>query len=76
MKLFALLPAVESNQMSARHPTILWRIDGSGLFLHEHGRVRGEGPSGEERTPGRSRPLELCSTEDHDDHLQDEAAAT
>ena len=34
-----------------------------------------EGPSGEERTPGRSGPLELDSTEDHDYHLQNEAAA-
>ena len=44
-------------------------------FLQEHGSIRGEGPSGEERTPGRSEPLDLCSTEDHDHHLQNEAAA-
>jgi hypothetical protein len=48
---------------------------GIGPFLKKIGSIRGEGPSGEERTPGRSTPLELCSTEDHDHHLQNEAAA-
>ena len=62
--------------MSARYPTFLWQIDGIRLQLHELGRVRGGGPSGEECTPGSSRPLELCSTEDHDHHLQNEAAVT
>ncbi len=42
--------------------------------MHEQGMVREKGPSGEERTPGRSRSLEPCSTEDHEHHLQDEAA--
>ena len=43
----------------------LLHANGIGLPMHEHGRVSEEGLSGEEDTPGRSRPLELCSTEDH-----------
>mgnify|MGYP007070987862 FL=1 len=62
--------------MSTRNLPFLWQIEGIGLFLHEPGMKRGEGPSGEEYTPGRSRPLEFCSTEDHDHHLQNEAAST
>jgi hypothetical protein len=43
--------------------------------LQEHGSIRGAGPSGGERTPGRSGLWDLYSTEDHEDHLQNEAAA-
>lgn len=53
----------------------LLQVDGITWPMYEHVMVRGEGPSGEERTPGRSRPFELCSTEDHTHHLQSEAAA-
>lgn len=60
MRLVRLIFTVESSQLP-------WckRKDGGS-----------EGPSGEKKTPGRSRPLELCSTEDHDYHLPNEAADT
>ena len=67
--------SVESHQPSVRHPASELRTDGMSPFLQEHGSIRGEGPSDEERTPGRSGPLDLCSTEDHDHHLRNEAAA-
>lgn len=73
MRLPALISAVESHETSVPHPPSLRQADGFRPSLRERGTVRGEGPSGEELTPGRSEPLELCSTEDHIHHLQDEA---
>lgn len=74
VRLRTLISTVESRQTSVRYPAFLVHTDDTGPSLRERGTVRGEGPSGEERTPGRSRPLELCSTEDHEHHLQNEAA--
>lgn len=73
VRLRILISAVESHQTSERRPAFLVHADDTEPSLRERGTVRGEGPSGEERTPGRSRPLELCSTENHEHHLQNEA---
>ena len=75
VRLPTLISAVESSHTSMRYPAFMPQTDGIGPFLKKIGSIREEGPSGEERTPGRSTPLELCSTEDHDHHLQNEAAA-
>jgi hypothetical protein len=75
VRLPTLISAVESSHTSMHYPASMPQTDGSGPFLKKIGSIRGEGPSGEERTPGRSTPLELCSTEDHDHHLYNEAAA-
>ena len=75
VRLPALTSTVELHQTSVRHLSSLRQADGIRPSLHERGTIRGEGPSGEECTPGRSRPLGLCSTEDHDHHLRNEAAA-
>jgi hypothetical protein len=69
-----LIFAVQWHQTSVRNLVSLLRVEVIGPSLHKCGSVREEGPSGEKRTPDRSRPLELCSTEDHDHHLQNEAA--
>jgi hypothetical protein len=74
VRLPALTSAVESHQTSVRHPPFLWQAVGIRPSMHECGLICGKGPSGEELTPGRSEPLELCSTEDHRYHLQNEAA--
>ena len=76
MRLPVEISSVESNHIPARHPAFLRRMDDIELFLPESGLVRGKGPSGEKSTPGRSEPMELCSTEDHDHHLLNEAVAT
>ena len=73
VRLPTLIPAVGVHQTAVCHPPSLRQADGIKPSLRERGTVRGESPSGEERTPGRSEPLELCSTEDHDHHLQEEA---
>ncbi|HEX5543915.1 MAG TPA: hypothetical protein VFX10_00395, partial [Nitrospira sp.] len=62
MKLPTLIYNVESHQRSVHNPVSVLQIDCIGPSLQEHDSIR-EGPSGEERTPGRSGPLELCSTE-------------
>src|SRR5512146_1065953 len=41
---------------------------------HRFDSMMGKSPSGEEATPGRSMPLDACSTEDHDHHLEKKAA--
>ncbi len=63
------------GRLSVRHSASGLREDGMSPFLQEHGSTREKGPSGEECTPGRSGPLDLYSTEDHDHHLRNEAAA-
>lgn len=73
MKLPILISAVESHQPSARNLVSLLQADCIGLSLPERGSAGEEGPSGEECPPARSRRSELCSTEDHDHHLQNEA---
>jgi len=70
MRLPVLIPAVESDQISARNPVSLWQADALTPSMPEHGSIRGKDPSGEECTSDTSGPLELCSTEDHNHHLQ------
>lgn len=73
MRLPILISAVESHQPSARNLVSLLQADCIGLSLPERGSAGEEGQFGEERPPDRSRWSELCSTDDHDHHLQDEA---
>ncbi len=74
MRLRTLVAAVELHQTALRHPASLLQGIGVRPSLRKRGSVWGGGPSGETVTPSRSRPLELCSTEDHNHHLQDEAS--
>jgi hypothetical protein len=75
VKLPTQVYTVESHQRSVRNSASALQTDCIGPSLQERDSIREEGPSGEKRTPGRSTPLELCSTEDHEHHLQNEAAA-
>jgi hypothetical protein len=74
VRLPTLVPAVGVHQTAVCHPPSLWQADGIKPSSRERGTARGESPSGEKSASGRSEPLELCSTENHSYHLQNEAA--
>ena len=74
MRLPTLAHTVGVHQTSVCRPPSLREAVGIRPSMHECGSVGGKGLSGEELTPGRFGLLELCSTEDHSYHLQNEAA--